>query len=402
MPKLSEIQGKKTVKLSEINQIESPQSSNSNYPAAASMGGLPGLMLQRGSDLSKGVTPQDIPYIAAKPVSQAFAGIPEFLAKRPIAGPVEGFNTRNSIFPEPATEAGRKAGDELGLYASFLPAIEGLQSIVAPAAKTAAKGTANRLMNSVLKPTIKDLQRNPQLGYEAAKAGLTGTRKQISEKAGNLITQSEEKLQAILDKSKGNVPLQRIAESLDELKLDFQKVGDDASIKAIEDVQNGLKSTLAKQSVTKEATDALGVTYKTVGEELIPEIPVQKANELKRAIYRTLKDSQYGSSEVPAKTMAKKAAAGKLKRGIENAIPDQPIAGINKQMGLAGKVGSLAERAGNLASRNNMAGLIDTGLFAGSMGTGNPSLWSTLAMKKAAGSSFAKSKLAELLAKFAG
>lgn len=356
--------------------------------------------------VSGGVSYKDIPFIASEIASGAVPGLKQ-LAQNPVAGAMEagitGFSHPNSVYPEPFSQGGEQLGGRLGMVASFIPALEGLQAIVGPAkaaTKGAAKSASNRLMNSVLKPGIDVLEKNPNIGFDAAKAGLTGSSQNIYSKSMKLITENEQKLQKILEQSSGSVPLKRIIDSLDELKLDFVKVGDDSSINAIDKLKSGLSTELKTSQALKSSVDPMGLSVPETSAEVLPDIPVKQANELKRSIYKTLRDSQYGTNEVPATTQGRKAAAGKIKRAIERAEPNQPIAQINKKTSLAANVRDAIERQDLLNSRRGI-NLADTGLFAGAVGTGNPALWATLTSKKLADSGYVRSKLAELLSKLA-
>src|SRR3990167_9221211 len=71
--------------------------------------------LGRGSVAAqRGAKIGDLPHLAAKTVSGAFAGVPEFLAKRPIAGQFEAFNPLTpGVFPKATTREGERLGKEL-------------------------------------------------------------------------------------------------------------------------------------------------------------------------------------------------------------------------------------------------------------------------------------------------
>lgn len=93
--------------------------------------------LARGSQMAQQIKSKgsvaDIPYIASKMLSGALGGVPEQVAENPIAAyPQMGADMassllgkereKRSVMPGPKTEAGRNVGDELGFYASLLPA----------------------------------------------------------------------------------------------------------------------------------------------------------------------------------------------------------------------------------------------------------------------------------------
>jgi hypothetical protein len=204
-------------------------------------------------------------------------------------------------------------------------------------------------MNSVLRPGFKEVSAGKNLGQDAAELGLFGTKKGIAKKAINLIDKNEAQLEQILKNSKGEVNVLDIASNLDNLKSSYANIGDDVAIKSIDDLQN----TLLSKSQTGK-------------------IPVQEANQLKRDFYKVLKDSQYGTMDVPAKTAARKQAARGLREGIEKAVPDQPIGKLNKEMGIAGKTRDYIEKRMAGDQRNNIGGLSDMVLAGGGMASGLP------------------------------
>lgn len=76
--------------------------------------------------IQEGISLKDIPYVAAKAGSGYLMGIPEIAAENPLSG-VPGAMMRigvggqePSVLPEPATEQGRKFGDQAGFVTGFL------------------------------------------------------------------------------------------------------------------------------------------------------------------------------------------------------------------------------------------------------------------------------------------
>jgi hypothetical protein len=327
--------------------------------------------------VQKGIQLGDAPSIMAKMGNSALGGIPEFLANRPIAGPMQTFSPSADVMPKAVTPEGDKLGNEMGLAASFLPSVEILQGLVAPASRKIAAGTANRLMTSVLKPSIKQLQKEPQIGFKAAKMGLSGSKEQIASKAEKLIVENEAKLEKIVNASSGQVDAVKIADNLDSLKRPFANTGDDASVAAIEKLQETLKSK--------------------------GTLSVKDANQLKKDFYSGLKTNAYGqgTSKLGASVQAEKTAARGLKEGIEQAVPNEPIGAINRKTGVAGMVRDAASRQDLMDQRKNVMGLADMGLSAGTAATGNPVYLGLALARRAMGSDVVKSKLAELLAKYA-
>lgn len=229
-----------------------------------------------------------------------------------------------------------------------------VNDLAGEAASTAAFGKAaelggnliskvpGRLMNSVLRPRLKDISKGANLGRDAADLGFFGTKKQIAQQADSLITQNESKLDSILKGSKGQVDVLDIASNLDDLAKGYANVGDDTSVKAIKEIQDSL---LAKSPTGK--------------------ISAQDAQQLKRDFYNVLKDSNYGTADVAAKTGARKQAARGLREGIEKAEPDQPIGELNRQMAVAGKTKMAIDKVAAQEEKNHIGGLKDTILALG-------------------------------------
>lgn len=172
-----------------------------------------------------------------------------------------------------------------------------------------AEPVANRLMNSVIKPARNILKRNPRFGLDALDAGITGSRPEMISKSGDLIESGEDALSAVLKGKSGSVDVSQIAKELDSLKAPFENAGDDASVAAIQKVQDHLASK--------------------------GSIGLEEANQLKRDLYKVIKDNSYGKGigELPAVTSARKQGASGIKRGIEKIAPE--VGPINKKIGVS-------------------------------------------------------------------
>ena len=205
---------------------------------------------------------------------------------------------------------------------------------------------ANRMMLSVLKPGREVIKRNPNLGLEAAEAGITGSRSGMISKADDLIEGGETALKASLKGNPGTVDAVKIASELESLKRPFLNVGDDASAQAIQEVQDNL---IKKGSITLE-----------------------EANQLKRDFYKVVKDTQFGKGvgEIASKQSARKQAAYGLKKGIEQVVPE--VKGINKKIGTAVTSKEALENAMANSQRTVLLPKL-AGMGAGGLAlTGNP------------------------------
>lgn len=132
----------------------------------------------------KGVQLRDAPYLASKMVSGRLMGVPEMVAKNPIAAftqaganIAERFGGSNlerpisqfSMMPKPQTVAGGEAGQELGLLSSLVPAAEMASAI--PQLAMAKR------FNKAIKPSEKGKQLSEQLIKDSESARKTvGTR----------------------------------------------------------------------------------------------------------------------------------------------------------------------------------------------------------------------------------
>lgn len=197
-------------------------------------------------------------------------------------------------------EAVPSAGTEAAMTGTIEGAFRGAGKI--------AKPVANRLMNSVIKPGREVLKKNPEFGVQALEAGVYGSKSGMLNKAENLIDEGENALTGVLKSKGGNVDISKVASELEDLKRPFLNIGDDASVKAIEEVQANLVSK-----------GSLGL---------------EEANQLKRDLYTVIKDSQFGKGvgDVASKTSARKKAAYGIKNAIEGVAPE--VKGINKKIGL--------------------------------------------------------------------
>jgi hypothetical protein len=178
---------------------------------------------------------------------------------------------------------------------------------------------SNRLMLSILKPGREAIKRNPNLGIDALEAGITGTKSGMLSKAENLIDEGEDALSIALKSKSGSVDTKKIARGLGDIKRPFQNVGDSASVDAVKEVQKNLRGK--------------------------GNIGLEEANQLKRDLYKVVKDTSYGKGvgEVASKTSARKQAARGLKEGIESVAPETKA--INKKIGTGVQVSKALENA---------------------------------------------------------
>ena len=174
---------------------------------------------------------------------------------------------------------------------------------------------AGRLMNSVLKPATKEISEGKNLGLEALDAGIFGSKKGMLSKAKRIVSEGEGNLQGLIKTKPGSVDLEKALSGLDELEARYASIGDQGGLNAI-----------------KNLREAVGTG----------RLNLENANQLKRNLYDALRESQFGTSEIPSIATVRKSAAHGLKKGIEEALPEQPgIPGaksINQKIGLGARV----------------------------------------------------------------
>lgn len=214
-----------------------------------------------------------------------------------------------------------------------------------------APDVANKLMNSVLKPSTKVLKKSPNLGVDAAREGLYGTKNSILNKAEDLITTQENRLQSILQGSDAQVNLGGLKVRLNSLA---DEMIDKTDKSAVREVLNDILESTGNKDV----------------------IPVSEANMIKRKIYNKLKDSVYGTTQIPSKSNAYKSAGNYFKTSIEGALPDEPIGELNRSIQVAGRVRNAMQDVIARSEKRNVVGLSDLmygllGAYGGHGGAGN-------------------------------
>src|SRR3990167_8882306 len=111
---------------------------------------------------------------------------------------------------------------------------------------------ANRLMTSALKAGRPVLEKNPKLGLEALEQGIVGTRGQMIKKAGSEIGRGESELQNLLSKSPQKVNLKNVVSELGEMKRRAANVGDDATLKQLDDFEKFILSKSETIPITQQ------------------------------------------------------------------------------------------------------------------------------------------------------
>jgi len=208
------------------------------------------------------------------------------------------------------------AGEAAGT-AAFEGAARGLGRLAEP--------VANRIMNSVIRPSVQALKKNPRLGLDALESGIYGSREGMIGKADDIIKQSEKQIGKIISGSKKRINAQDIINSLDSTKQNATlglKPEDVSSVSNIK--EQFLKRLPMKQSVVY-SQDSLGVPVKKIVEE--PDmlgLDLTGGQEIKKAIYSETPESAFNRniSENPGATEARRKIASLIKKQIGQAEPE--------------------------------------------------------------------------------
>ena len=235
----------------------------------------------------------------------------------------------------------------------------------AKAAAPALEAGAKSLMHSALKPSIRALKNG-----DAAKAistmldeGINATKGGVEKLRGKISELNDQIVQAI-STSSATVDKNKVASELMGTLKKFEKqVNPQADTKAIETAWESFVShpLLAGKS----------------------DIPVQLAQEMKQATYRSIGDKAYGELGTASKAAQKDLARG-LKEGVAQAVPE--VAGLNAKESALINALKLAEHRSLVEGNKNIGGLAWL--------SSNPATWAAFMADK---SSAFKSVVARML-----
>ncbi|MDN4061132.1 hypothetical protein QPK31_23210 [Massilia sp. YIM B02769] len=248
------------------------------------------------------------------------------VATRTAGGAITGAASTALVRPEDAG-AGAVVGAILPGFVKVLGAAGGK-------AEQFARSNAERLMQSALKPTIKQLQTGEaQTAIETLlKYGINPTMKGADRLKG-MIDDLNQHIEGMISNSSATVSKQRVILPLEEVKKKFaMQVSPTADRKAIESVADDF---MAHPEIVGDA------------------IPVSAAQKMKQGTYQVLKKKygQLGSAEVEAQ----KALARGLKNEIATAVPE--VAGLNAAESKLIATLGVAERRALIELNKNPMGL---------------------------------------------
>lgn len=193
--------------------------------------------------------------------------------------------------------------------------------------------SAERLMQSAIKPSLKQLKTGDAktaiqtlLDY-----GISPTQKGV-EKLRALVDDLNAQISGKIANSTATVPKSDVLNALGDARSKFaNQVSPTSDLAAIQRVADDFAAHPA----------------------IVPDIPVQVAQDMKQGTYKVLKDKygQIGSAE----TEAQKALARGLKEGIAKAVPD--VAPLNAQEERLIKTLKISERRALMELNKNPVGL---------------------------------------------
>lgn len=279
------------------------------------------------------------------PAATTAAGKAGNALTRILGGGVTGGVSAGLIDPESA-----KTGAVIG---ALLPPVVQTGGIIGNNISRVANSSANRLMQSALKPSIKDLQTG-----DAAIAVRTLLDEGINPNAGGV-----NKLQQIIGGINDDIA-QRIQSS--NALIDKGRVVD-----ALGPVR---QRAMNQVSPTSDLNAISGVVDDFMAHPAFPgqTIPIQSAQEIKQGTYRALakKYGQLGNAEVEAQ----KGLARGLKEEIADAIPE--IAGLNARESQLITTLKVAERRALMELNKNPVGFASL--------ASNPGSWALFMADKSA------------------
>lgn len=280
-----------------------------------------------------------------------------------------------------ATQQG--GGDNFTLNAILYGTLSGLGSAASKLGQVVTKKLPATLVNTALKPTLDESRKaikfgGDTLGDEVIKRGLAGGDRRLMEMSIEKLNKTEDKLQSILSKSKETIKRNELSSYLDDLIITKQNTP-------------GLNSEVDK--------------IKSILQEFPVEVPIQKANEIKRNIYNGLRDLAFRlDPALSTNKEAMKTLASGIKQEIEKKtalqVGEGVVKGINKDLAVYGKINDRVVDKLARAERNNMLGLGD--LVVGGAGVGAGGLAGgviTTAVKRIIGSTGFKTNSALILNK---
>ena len=242
---------------------------------------------------------------------------------RGTVGAAEGYGTGALINPKDAGTAS---------------ALQGTLSAVIPAALQAARPTAEYLMQSAMKPTLKQLKSGQAKTAvdTLLELGINPTNKGVEQLKGHILD-TNQKIADALSSSNAIVNKEKVLQRLGDVEAKFaNQVAPMSDVNAIKNIG---------QEFMASNKPALEMPQQN--------IPVQLAQKLKQGTYKVL-SGKYGEAGSAA-TEAQKALARGLKEEIASEVP--AIVGLNAHESKLIDTLNVAERRALMDMNKNPAGL---------------------------------------------
>ncbi|OQA61619.1 MAG: hypothetical protein BWY41_00046 [Candidatus Atribacteria bacterium ADurb.Bin276] len=215
--------------------------------------------------------------------------------------------------------------------------------VLGAAGNAAAKGTKNaatRIMNSFLKPSVKDLQQGKNLGAEILeRTNWPRTMKGYSKIAQEGLQKNEEILQSAI--SNNNIPIDNeiVAKEIEKLKNVYDPI------------PGGMKPI--------GATDDLGKVEEALSHiRQSPETLAGDANILKRNISKQLKQNSFYNPDpsLATSTAILKNQRQGIQKAIENVVPEAKS--INQELSVYKRLEEAVDKNLNSKGRSNIFNLM--------------------------------------------
>lgn len=270
--------------------------------------------------------------------------------------------------------------------------VKGLQKAVPWSAKT-----AKDLILSYLKPKGELAEKGGEIAKTILDEGLAkGNMGEMLSSASDKAQKLTQQVDDIISKYAGRQGNAKAALArLDGLASEYHQAGDPQSAEAINKLkENLIQGRTLNQPVkgSVSSTESLGIPTvrenQIIGEEPRP-VNVDELQDIKRQQYRTLarkrRGGGYGAEVKSAEIEGRQDYASGIKKEIENAIPEEDIAGKNDRVSrMIDTVKALQDRE-PISGRKNVLDLGD--LILGGTSFSNPNALGALAIKKSFGDS---------------
>lgn len=335
-------------------------------PSDFAMGGLPGLATGRGTTAAdKGASAADIPGLVAKAATGYGLGLPQALAERPFAGPMESFSPVNknlvpnaveSITPKPVTQEGKKLGGEVekfagaagaGAFASEVPKIYGAAknyiTLKMAGSPDAVMQKAEEELIKILQPQTKKLDRASQKGMSAPES-ITKSIPFVQP------SKDYEELAGTLGKAKRSVVKNRN----DILRNDNFKISEDYLLPLKDEIES-MKRQPQTASIQKDLGEMQGVldAYDKYNQE-------KGFNRVQAQAHKTILQRQtepllkkMAAGENITRSPAEIKALDKIRFGLKTMVEgDNPdVKGFNENYAALKETSQLAQHQANLAKK---------------------------------------------------